>query len=114
MSDILTQQPSALIKPDLQMLKSVWQRGSEGADSSSAGKIARDFESILLLKVLQEMGKTIPESGLLEDGMTRQIMDMFWYHLSGDLANKGGFGLWKQLQQNLVNTTDVHNTELSR
>lgn len=68
-----------------------------GAGAEAAEKVAKDFESILIYKLLEEMKRTIPESGLLDDGVSQQIQDMFWYHLAEELADKGGFGIWKQL-----------------
>ena len=65
-------------------------------------KAAKDFESILLSKVLEEMDKTIPRSGLLEGGSMKQVRSMFWSFLARDMADKGGFGLWKQLQQDMI------------
>jgi Rod binding domain-containing protein len=58
---------------------------------------AKDFEAVLLHKMLQSMANTVPDSPLLDEGAGKQVQDMFWYHLSQDLANKGGLGLWKQI-----------------
>lgn len=58
---------------------------------------AKDFEAVLLHKMLQTMANTVPDSPLLDEGAGKQVQDMFWYHLSQDLANKGGLGLWKQI-----------------
>jgi len=58
---------------------------------------AKDFESVLLHKVLQEMARTVDESELLGGTGNEQAKDMFWYYLAQDLAYQGGLGLWKQL-----------------
>ncbi|MHC4716274.1 MAG: rod-binding protein [Planctomycetota bacterium] len=61
---------------------------------------AKDFESVLLDRLLQEMKRTIPESGLLGGGAaTRQMWDLFWGQLARDIASRGGLGLWKQLSR---------------
>jgi len=60
-------------------------------------RAARDFESVLLHKLLEEMKRTIPDSGLLGGAAAKQIEGLFWYHLAQDVANKGGLGLWKDL-----------------
>ena len=60
-------------------------------------RAARDFESILLHKLLQEMKNTIPDSGLAGSGATKQLQGLFWSFLARDLAEKGGLGLWKDL-----------------
>jgi len=58
---------------------------------------AKDFESVLIHKLLQEMANTVDESPLLDEGAGQGVKDMFWYYLAQDLANKGGLGLWKQI-----------------
>ena len=60
-------------------------------------QVAKNFESALLAKVLEGMKNTIPQSGLLETSMSRQVQDLFWFYLTQDLAGKGGLGLWKQI-----------------
>ena len=76
--------------------------GPEGRRAArSAEKAAKDFESVLLHKVLEEMKRTIPESGLLGDGVSRQVRDLFWLYLAQDLADKGGLGVWKQLYRQM-------------
>lgn len=65
-------------------------------------KAAKDFESVLLAKVLQEMDKTIPRSGLLDSQSMAQVRGMFWSFLAEDMADKGGFGLWKQVQADMT------------
>lgn len=60
---------------------------------------AKDFESVLLDRLLQEMKRTIPESGLLGGAATRQVWDLFWGQLARDIASRGGLGLWKQLSR---------------
>ena len=68
--------------------------------NSSQEKIcqaAKSFESALLAKVLEGMKNTIPQSGLLETPMSRQVQDLFWFYLTQDIAGKGGLGLWKQI-----------------
>lgn len=65
--------------------------------AKSSEKAAKDFESVLLHKVLEEMKRTIPESGLLQTPISGQIQDLFWFYLAQDLAGKGGLGVWKDL-----------------
>ena len=63
----------------------------------SAREVCRDFESVLIHMVLKEMENTIPESGLLDDSAGRQARSMFWMFLADDIADAGGFGLWKDI-----------------
>src|ERR1035437_2798920 len=72
-----------------------------GAPPAALEKAAKDFESVLLNTLLQEMGKTVEPSGILDSGMTQQVQGLFWMHLSQDLANRGGLGLWKDLLRHM-------------
>jgi Rod binding domain-containing protein len=67
-------------------------------------KIAKDFEGVLINKVMDEMQNTIPDSGLLEDETSKQTQSLFYMFLSQDVAAKGGFGFWKQIYEQM-NTT---------
>ena len=58
---------------------------------------AKDFESVLLHRLLGEMRRTIPESGLMSNGISKQLEDIFWLYLAREMADKGGMGLWKEL-----------------
>jgi len=64
-------------------------------------QIARDFESILLNKVLNEMKNTIGDWGFEKEGTTEQIHSIFWTYLGQELANNGGVGLWKEFYESL-------------
>ncbi len=74
--------------------------------ADSAEQTAKDFESILLYKLLNEMKATIPESGLLESPITKQVQDLFWYYLAQDISRQGGLGLWKDLHRQLSTQAD--------
>jgi flagellar protein FlgJ len=81
--------------------------GAAGAGTSAAQpgddvqKVAKDFESVLLDQVLQQMKATIPDGGLFEDSSDQQIQGMFYSFLAQDVGQKGGIGLWKQLARQL-------------
>ncbi len=72
---------------------------AKGDDVKKVEKLARDFEGVLLNKLMDEMQKTIPDSGLLSSPATKQMKGMFWMFLSQSLADNGGIGLAKQLTQ---------------
>ena len=67
-------------------------------------QIAKDFESVLLNKMLDQMKNTIGDWGFEKDGPSNQVQGIFWMFLARDIANNGGLGLWKDIQQFLSNT----------
>jgi peptidoglycan hydrolase FlgJ len=72
------------------------------ADSGAAvEKAARDFESLFLNQVLQEMKNTVGEGSLLDGGAGGQMLDVGWSGLAQDLAGKGGVGLWKDIARQM-------------
>ena len=62
-------------------------------------QVAKDFESLFLGRLLEEMKKTIGDWGFEKDGASKQIQGIFWLYLARDVADKGGLGLWKQIHQ---------------
>jgi hypothetical protein len=71
------------------------------ADMSDLKKqeLAKDFESVLLTRLFNEVKASISASSFDEDAGSDQIHGMFWSFLAEDVADKGGFGLWKDLYQ---------------
>lgn len=69
------------------------------AQGAAIEKTARDFESVLLHRVFEEMRRSVPESGLLDSGTSDQVQGMFWMYLAQDVAAKGGIGLAKELSR---------------
>ncbi len=67
-----------------------------------AVKAAKDFESVLIHKLLEQMGETVPDSGLLSSGAMRQTRGMFWMHLAKEVADNGGLGLWREIYEQTV------------
>ncbi|HUT30661.1 MAG TPA: hypothetical protein VMX13_12775 [Sedimentisphaerales bacterium] len=63
---------------------------------------ARDFESVLLGRLLDEMKNTVGDWGFEKDGASQQIQGIFWLYLAQDIADNGGFGLWKDIHQFLT------------
>ncbi len=72
-----------------------------GTDAARGREAARDFEAVLLHRLMESMRRTVPDSGLLSSPATRQMESLFWYYLSQEVARKGGIGLWKDLAQTL-------------
>jgi len=93
---------------------------SQGVDRSDEQKkqIARDFESVLLTKLFDQVQESIGRWDLEEDGAAPQVQGLFWFYLAQDVADKGGLGLWKDIYQQLPmldgapNPAEVLNEEL--
>jgi Rod binding domain-containing protein len=64
-------------------------------------QIAKDFESVLLTKLFDQVKDSVGRLSLddEEDGAADQVHGMFWLYLAQDMANKGGFGMWKEIYQ---------------
>lgn len=61
-------------------------------------QIGRDFESVLLTKLFEQVQNSIEDSGFDDqDSGSQQVRGMFWLYLAQDVADKGGFGLWKDV-----------------
>jgi len=76
----------------------------DGASEERKKQIAKDFESLLLNKLLDEMENTIGDWGFEKDGPSKQIQGIFWLYLAEELANNGGIGLWKDIYQSIDNS----------
>lgn len=72
-------------------------------DASQAQKkqFAKDFESVFIEKLLDEMQKTIGNWGFEQDAAAKQIQGLFWLHLARDVSENGGMGMWKEIYQSL-------------
>jgi Rod binding domain-containing protein len=68
---------------------------------------AKDFESVLLCKLLDAMKSTIDQWGLDEDSTSKRVHDLFWQYLARDIADHGGFGLWKDIYRVLTDSNQV-------
>jgi Rod binding domain-containing protein len=71
----------------------------KNASDEKKKQLAKDFESILLTRMFDEVRKSIEDSGFDEDVAADQVHGMFWSYMAQDVANKGGFGLWQDLYQ---------------
>ena len=65
-------------------------------------QFAKDFESVLLNKLMDQMKNTIGDWGFERDGASEQVQGLFWMYLSQDVAKNGGIGLWKEIYQFLT------------
>ena len=70
-------------------------------------QIAKDFESVLLNKLLDVMNSTIGDWGFEKEGPFRQVQSIFSMYLSQDVANNGGLGLWEDIYQFLTKADSI-------
>ena len=75
----------------------------DGISEQKKVQAAKDFESVLLGKLLDEMKNSIGEWGFEESSASKQTNGIFWLFLSRHLADNGGLGLWKDIYQTLNN-----------
>jgi Rod binding domain-containing protein len=97
--------PSLLEQLDKSRLNSISEKKKE--------QVAKDFESVLLTKLLDEMKNSIVEWGLDKDATSKQIQGIFWLYLARDIANNGGLGLWKDIYQFLTNAEHANTAQQS-
>ena len=69
----------------------------DGFSNRSAVQAAKDFESVLISKLFDQVIDTVGGWGSEEDGASEQVQGLFWQCLARDVADKGGFGLWKDI-----------------
>jgi len=74
----------------------------DGVSDEEKKQTAKDFESVFIGKLLDEMRNTIGDWGFEEDGASKQVQGLFWLYLARDIANNGGVGLWKEIYRFLT------------
>jgi Rod binding domain-containing protein len=74
-------------------------------------QVAKDFESVLLNKLLDEMKSSIVDWGIEKDAASKQTQGIFWLYLGRDIANNGGLGLWKDIYQFLSNAEQTNSVQ---
>jgi len=80
------------------------------AGAKKTEQLAKDFESVLLTQLVDKMKDTVGQSELGEDAAADQVHGLFWLYLARDIADKGGFGLWKDLYRFF---NDLQNSDVS-
>lgn len=104
----VTDLPSALVRPRQPPAAGHDVPGIDGGiapaerSDEQRKRIAKDFESVLLGKLFDQVQESTGGWGLEEeDGAAPQVQGLFWMHLARDVADKGGLGLWKDIYQYL-------------
>lgn len=76
----------------------------EGKSDEEKKQIAKDFESVFIGRLLEEMKNSVGEWGFEKDGASEQVDGIFWMYLARDIADRGGFGLWKDIYKLLADS----------
>ena len=99
-----------LTEPVLQPapLEHLQKSGLKNISDEKRKQIAKDFESVLLNKMLDQMKNTVGNWGFEKDGPSNQVQGIFWMFLARDMANNGGIGLWKDIYQFLTNANKAN------
>lgn len=82
----------------------------DGISKQKKEQAAKDFESVLLSKLLDEMKNSIGNWGFEENAASKQIEGIFWLYLARHLSDSGGLGLWKDIYQTLNNPNQTNKT----
>jgi len=90
------------------ILQNLGKMGIQNVSEEKRKQIAKDFESVLINKMLDEMKNTIGSWGFEKDGPSNQVQGIFWLYLARDIGNNGGIGLWKDIYQ-FINNADRSN-----
>ena len=83
----------------------------DGIPEQKKEQIAKDFESILLSQLLDEMKSSIGDWGFEESASSEQIQGIFWLYLARHLANNGGLGMWRDIYQTLPNPEQTNKND---
>ena len=90
------------------MLEHLDQSRLKNISDEKKKQVAKDFESVLLNKLLDEMKNSIVDWGLDKDAASKQTEGIFWLYLGRNIANNGGIGLWKDIYQFLSNAEQTN------
>jgi Rod binding domain-containing protein len=79
-----------------------------GSSEESKKQLAKDFEAILLNRMLEQMKGTIGNWGFEKDGAAEQVQGIFWFFLAQHVADSGGLGLWKDVYRMMTETAQTN------
>ena len=85
----------------------------DGLSEEKKKQLAKDFESVFISKLLDEMKNTVGDWGFEKDGASKQVQGIFWLYLARDIANNGGFGMWKDIYKSLTSSDQTKTTRES-
>lgn len=76
-------------------------RGIDKASEQEKEHLAKEFESLIVNRLLDEMNASVGSLGLEEDGAAKQIKGIFNFFMAQHIGANGGFGLWKDIYNSL-------------
>lgn len=82
----------------------------KGASDEKIEQFAKDFESVFIGKIMDQMKNTVVEWGLEKDAASKQTQDIFWMCMAKDIGSKGGLGLWKDIYNSLSKPEQTNQT----
>lgn len=83
--------------------------GTKTHSDSEIKKVSKDFESIFIRMLLNEMHKSVEKSGLLGNSRAMEFFEsMQDDQMSGQMASAGGLGIGKIIYQRLKASTTQH------
>jgi Rod binding domain-containing protein len=78
---------------------------TEAVQENRKVQSAKDFESLLVGKLVDSMKETIGDSGLMEEEGSEQMQSLFWMNLSSEISRQGGVGLWRDIYKSIYGAT---------
>ena len=92
---------------ELESIEKVRRQGEQiDLEDAERKKVAKDFESIFIHQIMKEMKNTIPESDL-EDSSSKEIKNMYWSFMAQAVAERGGFGLWEHIYEQMPRSAET-------
>ena len=92
--------------PDLTAKVAGTEAAAAKVNEDKKEKIAKDFESVLVYRLLMEMNNTIGQWGMEKEQTSEQVQSLFSLCLSDHISKSGGIGLWKDIKKTLDETAD--------
>ncbi|MFQ5672644.1 MAG: rod-binding protein [Nitrospinales bacterium] len=108
--------PSARIHPSIsnkmserkiEDIRMKLQMPGTGKTEDELMSVARDFESILLYKMVESMRSTVPKSGLFDSFSMETFQSMMDQEIANEMAKKKGVGLADMVYRQLSRLQDI-------
>ena len=91
--------PSMFDRVNLEANQNKLENSKANLDDKALMDVCKDFESVFLYMMMQEMKKTVPDGGLIEKSTgSKMFEDMYMEEMSKEISNNGeGIGLAKTM-----------------